>query len=493
MGNTPVVAKQDIAKYVQDMAEIETAEFTMRKAVAEMRREAEAIRRKNQDEVAQKEDFLKRSEAYQAAEKQAYEAQQELNLPAPPTPPTPPPPPPEPPKEPSCWEEYQSRNLQNKELDKPRKGEDCWIFIVIQVLAAPFVAPLLFCILYIVASIVITGKPWNEHLFGEEKTSMIIMAIATLIVYVFITSIIIHYLVKHDYKIDQENYKIKEIGDRYIEEKKVYEQKCNQHTLLTKKYENLRKQYDSLIEEKRKQIEKQTEEKRKQGEKIITRNNTIIRAKEDISRALKQQEKDETRVQYIFAQADLLARTADELHAKKETLYRANIIPPDYRELDCVLMFHQIFRNDLADTMREAVKIYEERVFRQEVIRGIDRIYSMLGRLASSMSSIENRLVQIRDEVKLMGNDVYQMSQNLANSQSAILKGIQQGQKQNQREIDRYRNEIKRYQDMSRSEQQRFQEQMLTETRASTYATEALKNATDKLVWYEQQKYWKNM
>ena len=322
---------------------------------------------------------------------------------------------------------------------------------------------------------------------------MIIMAIATLIVYVFITSIIIHYLVKHDYKIDQENYKIKEIGDRYIEEKKVYEQKCNQHTLLTKKYENLRKQYDSLIEEKRKQIEKQTEEKRKQGEKIITRNNTIIRAKEDISRALKQQEKDETRVQYIFAQADLLARTADELHAKKETLYRANIIPPDYRELDCVLMFHQIFRNDLADTMREAVKIYEERVFRQEVIRGIDRIYSMLGRLASSMSSIENRLVQIRDEVKLMGNDVYQMSQNLANSQSAILKGIQQGQKQNQREIDRYRNEIKRYQDMSRSEQQRFQEQMLTETRASTYATEALKNATDKLVWYEQQKYWKNM
>ena len=92
---------------------------------------------------------------------------------------------------------------------------------------------------------------------------------------------------------------------------------------------------------------------------------------------MKEQEKDETRVQYIFAQADLLVQTADELHAKKESLYRANIIPPDYRELDCVLMFHQIFRNDLADTMREAVKIYEERVFRQEVIRGIDRIYRM--------------------------------------------------------------------------------------------------------------------
>ena len=98
------------------------------------------------------------------------------------------------------------------------------------------------------------------------------------------------------------------------------------------------------------------------------------------------------------------------------------------------------------------------------------------------MSSIENRLVQIRDEVKLMGNDVYQMSQSFANSQSAILSSIKQGQR-----------ETARYQDMSRSEQQRFQEKMLTETRASTYATEALKNATDKLVWYEQQKYWKNM
>ena len=461
MGNTPVVAKQDIAKYVQDMAEIEAAEFTMRKAVAEMRREAEAIRRKNQDEVAQKEDFLKRSEACQAAEKQDFESRQEL------TPPTPPPPPPDPPKEPACWKEYQSKNLHEKELTKPTHNNRPEIgpFIVLGIFAVPCIGSFL-------------GALFPYFVFGTSEPGVISIIggnIVILILYIFVCSLICSSITNHRYSkaIAEYNhdFPIKEIGDEYYEKKKQYDQMYQEHQLLTEKYEKLRKQYNTL-----------NEEKRKQGEKIITRNNTIIRAKEDITRALKQQEKDEIRLQYIFAQADLLLRTADELHAKKESLYRANIIPPDYRELDCVLMFHQIFRNDLADTMREAVKLYEERVFRQEVIRGIDRIYSMLGRLASSMSSIENRLVQIRDEVKLMGNDVYQMSQSFANSQSAILSSIKQGQR-----------ETARYQDMSRSEQQRFQEQMLTETRASTYATEALKNATDKLVWYEQQKYWKNM
>ncbi len=211
------------------------------------------------------------------------------------------------------------------------------------------------------------------------------------------------------------------------------------------------------------------------------------------------QKNDRTKHTFVNAQIEILDKKILEIYDKKQSLYKANIIPPDYRALDCVIMFHQIFRNDLADTMREAIKIYEERVFRQEVIRGIDRIYQMLGRLSASMSLIENRLVQIRDEVKLMGNDVYQISEKMSmvvNNQKEILESMDNYQASTQRrlnDISQTNAERQRVALNSMQKQQHLQEEQLAETRASRYATEALKDATDKLVYYENMKYWHSL
>ena len=89
------------------------------------------------------------------------------------------------------------------------------------------------------------------------------------------------------------------------------------------------------------------------------------------------------------------------------------IIPPDYRDYDCLIILDQIFRNDLADTMRDAIKIYEERVFRGSVIRGMDKICEKLDELSSDMSAISLRLDMIDSNVSRMSNDLYNYNQRL--------------------------------------------------------------------------------
>lgn len=153
------------------------------------------------------------------------------------------------------------------------------------------------------------------------------------------------------------------------------------------------------------------------------------------------------------------------LFNQKYELYDLNIIPPDYRTLDCVLMLHQIFRNGLKDNMAEAILLYEERVFRQEVIRGIDKIYEMLGALNASMRAVEERLIDVRQEVQMMGNDLCGRLDHMA----------AQAEKTAQN------------QEMWMDSQERWQEDLLSETRASRYAAEAVQNSNYKYEWYMEQ------
>ena len=74
--------------------------------------------------------------------------------------------------------------------------------------------------------------------------------------------------------------------------------------------------------------------------------------------------------------------------------------------LDCVIMLDSIFRNNLADNARDAILLYDERVFRGEIIQGVAKIYEMLGNLAYSMKAIEVCLVEIRDSVKTMCDEL---------------------------------------------------------------------------------------
>ena len=148
----------------------------------------------------------------------------------------------------------------------------------------------------------------------------------------------------------------------------------------------------------------------------------------------------------------MLAQHIAEIENKKDQLYALNIVPPDYRTLDSLIEFDQMYRNDLVDTMREAILIYEDRVARKVLIRGIEKIYTMLGTLTSAMHNIESALYSIQSEVRMMSDDVFKIATST----------------------------------------EKFQDDMLLESRAARYATEALQKTTDRCEWYLNRQYWKN-
>lgn len=71
--------------------------------------------------------------------------------------------------------------------------------------------------------------------------------------------------------------------------------------------------------------------------------------------------------------------------------------------------------------MREAVLLYDERVYRGEVLRGMNRIASNLGSLAGIMSSLRTDMDRIGRDVALMSDDisrVYEQNRSIASNAS---------------------------------------------------------------------------
>ena len=171
-------------------------------------------------------------------------------------------------------------------------------------------------------------------------------------------------------------------------------------------------------------------------------------------------------------QIALLQESIQSIHSQKQDLYSIGIIPPDYREMDCVIMLHQIFRNGLKDNMADAILLYEERVYRQEIIRGIEKIYVMLGQLNATMRAIEDRLMDVQHELQMIGSDMSNQLASIQDNQSRMLSEMQ---------------DASRTQEAYAAAQERWQSEQLAETRASRYAAEAVQSSNRKYEWYMEQ------
>ncbi len=102
----------------------------------------------------------------------------------------------------------------------------------------------------------------------------------------------------------------------------------------------------------------------------------------------------------------------EKLSMQRDQLYKYNIIPPDYRTLDCVLMLHHIYRNGLAENMRDAVNLYETRVFRGEMVRGINNIFERLGEIAGKLGQVGITLNRIKADINIMSEDLFILVEN---------------------------------------------------------------------------------
>ena len=172
---------------------------------------------------------------------------------------------------------------------------------------------------------------------------------------------------------------------------------------------------------------------------------------------------------FLLTQAKDARRDADIIHKQKNQIYELGIIPPDYRTFDACIMLHSIFRNDLADTMREAVLLYDERVFRGEVLRGIDNIYQMLGQLAHTMADISDRLISIDSKVDSMleesrtiSSQLYSMEKSAEYSAARIADTVQESARQNEQ----------------------YQAAILRQTEAARYSMESLEHTAQQHEWY---------
>lgn len=153
--------------------------------------------------------------------------------------------------------------------------------------------------------------------------------------------------------------------------------------------------------------------------------------------------------------------------------YSLNLIPPDYRSLECVIAFDQMFRNDLVDNMREAALLYDERVFRGEMIKGLDNIYNAINELSGLMSetvavlrSIESNTVRMCDELKDISSNLVRMNANVTGHLSTISSNLEIG--------------LGAIADSQNS--------IASELEYSRYANDAIRASSDRMIWYTEQR-----
>lgn len=135
-------------------------------------------------------------------------------------------------------------------------------------------------------------------------------------------------------------------------------------------------------------------------------NEAISSAKAKLAEAEKACNISPKKVDYYEKPINDICKSLATIYANREKIYSVGIVPPDYRTMDCVYVLEHIFRNDLADTMREAILLYEERAFRGEVLRGMQNIASHLSNLSGVMSTLRADMDRIGRDVALMSGDL---------------------------------------------------------------------------------------
>ncbi len=161
----------------------------------------------------------------------------------------------------------------------------------------------------------------------------------------------------------------------------------------------------------------------------------------------------EERTAIMESHAKHLANQARRIKSDQKKMLEMNIIPPDYRDLKCLFELYRIFYNNLADTMREAIAIYEERVFRGLVVKG-------LYQLNNKFSLISEYIIDMKDELHRISRDTDFMSG----------------------EIQRIRE--------NQDDQHNKQDEIIEEIRATRYANEAVKESQERCEWYMHYDFW---
>ena len=130
----------------------------------------------------------------------------------------------------------------------------------------------------------------------------------------------------------------------------------------------------------------------------------------------------------ILARADRLEADAALVEKKLQECYALKIIQPAYQKLVCAVILDEIFSNDKADTMREAMLLCDTEIRHADIMVKMDEVIDALHRLSYQLHSMSSVLDSINTNVGLISQDVYSMRGNqeqMAYSIEAIRQSTQ--------------------------------------------------------------------
>lgn len=126
------------------------------------------------------------------------------------------------------------------------------------------------------------------------------------------------------------------------------------------------------------------------------------------------------KIAMLEAQLSELESAITRTTQDRERFYSVNIVPVDYRTIQCVFYLDHAFRNDLVDTVRQGIDRYELSEYRTAVLGGIYSIVSKLDQMTGLMRDLGHQLSSIQSEVSFMSNDLYNMAEEQSRKQTEI-------------------------------------------------------------------------
>ena len=84
--------------------------------------------------------------------------------------------------------------------------------------------------------------------------------------------------------------------------------------------------------------------------------------------------------------------------------YQANIIPPDYRNAGCVELIDYVFRNDQADTMREATLLCNQYQWHGDLMKTLHSLGQIMVGINNSINHLNTGLTSLRDDIDSFAN-----------------------------------------------------------------------------------------
>ena len=113
----------------------------------------------------------------------------------------------------------------------------------------------------------------------------------------------------------------------------------------------------------------------------------------------------EQRIQYM-------QENEKQLRNRISECYALSVVKPAYQNLICMVVLNEIFTNDKADTMREAMILCDTELRHAELIGKLDEVVNALNALANAIHGLNHVLHSIDTNVSYISQDVNRMTDN---------------------------------------------------------------------------------